>query len=89
MDVEAGQHAEPTLLQERLAARLTGHAVSFPAAEVGRHRLADLLADRAVLLVGGSRGWVREPWSGLTKASRHRAWGCFTTRQGGHPAGRQ
>ena len=23
----------------------------------------------------------RETWSGLTKASRHRAWGCFTTRR--------
>ena len=49
--VEAGPQATPTQLQERLAARLTGEAVSFPAAEVGRHRLAELLAGRAFLLV--------------------------------------
>src|SRR5450755_32465 len=35
--VEAGQHTTPAQLQERLAARLTGEAVSFPAVEVGRH----------------------------------------------------
>jgi NB-ARC domain len=49
--VAGGPRATPTQLQERLAARLTGEAVSFPAVEVGRHRLAELLADRAFLLV--------------------------------------
>lgn len=48
---EAGHHATPVLLQERLAARLTGEPVSFPSAEAGRNRLAELLAGRAFLLV--------------------------------------
>jgi len=49
--VDAGQQTTPTQLQERLVARLTGDTPSFPTAEVGRHRLAELLAGRAFLLV--------------------------------------
>ena len=37
--------------ESRLVARLTGDTPSFPTTEVGRHRLAELLAGRAFLLV--------------------------------------
>ena len=49
--VDAGQQTTPTQLQERLVARLTGETPSFPTTEAGRHRLAELLAGRAFLLV--------------------------------------
>jgi WD40 repeat protein len=49
--VDAGQLTMAVQLQERLAARLTGQSVSFQSVEMGRHHLANLLADRALLLV--------------------------------------
>ncbi|MGW4774661.1 NB-ARC domain-containing protein [Nocardia sp. NPDC004278] len=49
--VDAMRGVAPTLLQERLVGLLTGEVVSFSTVEAGRHRLAELLADRAVLLV--------------------------------------
>ena len=77
--VEAGQQATPTLLQERLAARLTGEAVSFPAAEVGRHRLAELLAGRAFLLVIDDV-WDAEALNALNVVGAPRGALLFTTR---------
>ena len=81
--VEAGQHAEPTLLQERFAARLTGHAVSFPAVEVGRHRLADLLADRAAVLLVVDDIWDAEVLGALNVVGAPRGALLFTTRDAG------
>ncbi|WP_067477644.1 NB-ARC domain-containing protein [Nocardia amamiensis] len=49
--VTVGRGVAATLIQERVAARLGGEAVSFPTVDVGRHRLAELLGSRAVLLV--------------------------------------
>ncbi|MEV4130168.1 NB-ARC domain-containing protein [Nocardia sp. NPDC049707] len=49
--VDAKRDVAPTLLQERLVGQLTGEVVSFSTVEAGRHRLAELLAGRAVLLV--------------------------------------
>ena len=80
--VEAGQQATPTLLQERLAARLTGEAVSFPAAEAGRHRLAELLAGRAFLLVIDDV-WDAEALNALNVVGAPQGALLFTTRDRG------
>jgi WD40 repeat protein len=77
--VDAGPQATPTQLQERLAARLTGEAVSFPAAEVGRHYLAELLAGRAFLLVIDDI-WAAEALSALNVVGAPRGALLFTTR---------
>jgi len=81
--VEAGPQATPTQLQERLAARLTGEAaVSFPAAEVGRHRLAELLAGRVFLVVIDDV-WDAEALSALSVVGAPRGALLFTTRDRG------
>ena len=80
--VEAGQQATPVLLQERLAGRLTGKAVSFPAAEEGRHRLAELLAGRAFLLVIDDV-WDAEVLSVLNVVGAPQGALLFTTRDRG------
>ena len=77
--VDTGPQATPTQLQERLAARLTGEAVSFPAAEVGRHRLAELLAGRAFLLVLDDI-WNAEALNALNVVGAPRGALLFTTR---------
>jgi WD40 repeat protein len=78
--VNAGQRVTPTLLQERLAARLTGETtVSFPAAEVGRHRLAELLAGRAFLLVIDDV-WDAEALNALSVVGAPQGALLFTTR---------
>jgi len=80
--VDAGQQATPTQLQERLAAWLTGEAVSFPTAEVGRHRLAELLAGRAFLLVIDDV-WDAEALNALNVVGAPRGALLFTTRDRG------
>jgi hypothetical protein len=81
--VEAGPQATPTQLQERLAARLTDEtAVSFPTVEVGRHRLAELLAGRAFLLVIDDI-WDAEALNALKVVGAPQGALLFTTRDRG------
>jgi hypothetical protein len=77
--VDAGPQATPTQLQERLAARLTGKTVSFPTAEEGRHRLAELLASRAFLLVIDDI-WDAEALNALNVTGAPQGALLFTTR---------
>ena len=77
--VDADQQATPTQLQEHLAARLTGEAVSFPTVEMGRNRLAELLAGRAFLLVIDDV-WDMEALNALNVVSAPRGAALFTTR---------
>lgn len=77
--VDADQQATPTQLQERLATRLTGEAVSFPTVEVGRNRLAELLAGRAFLLVIDDV-WDMEALNALNVVGAPRGAALFTTR---------
>ena len=58
----------------------TGHAVSFPAVEVGRHRLADLLADRAAVLLVVDDIWDAEVLGALNVVGAPRGALLFTTR---------
>ena len=80
--VNGGPQATPTQLQERLAARLTGEAVSFPDAEMGRHRLAELLAGRAFLLVIDDI-WDAEALNALNVVGASQGALLFTTRDSG------
>jgi WD40 repeat protein len=80
--VDAGQQATPTQLQERLAARLTREAPSFPTVEEGRQRLAEQLAGRAFLLVIDDV-WDTEVLYALNVVGAPRGSVLFTTRDRG------
>lgn len=80
--VDVGQQSTPTQLQERLVARLTGETPSFPTIEVGRHRLAELLAGRAFLLVIDDI-WDAEALNALNVVGAPQGALLFTTRDHG------
>jgi hypothetical protein len=80
--VDAGQQNTPTQLQERLVTRLSGEMASFPTTEVGRHRLAELLAGRAFLLVVDDV-WDAEVLNALNVVGEPQGALLFTTRDRG------
>jgi hypothetical protein len=80
--VDAGQQTIPTQLQKRLVARLTGETPSFPTTEAGRHRLAELLAGRAFLLVVDDV-WDSEALNALNVVSGPQGALLFATRDRG------
>jgi hypothetical protein len=82
--VDAGQQNTPTQLQERLTlvTRLSGEMASFPTTEVGRHRLAELLAGRAFLLVVDDV-WDSEALNAFNVVGEPQGALLFTTRDRG------
>ena len=77
--VEAGPQATPIGLGEQVVGRLTGAPVSFPTVADGRHRLAKLIAGRAVLLVVDDV-WDAQVLTAVNVVEARRGGLLFTTR---------